>query len=310
MTSVLILLATYNGERFLIQQLDSLYAQENVDFHILARDDGSGDTTLDVLHNYSQNYGRMTIIEGENVGAACSFFSLIKYAVEKLPRYDYYAFCDQDDVWYNDKLSRAVKCLEPSVNPLKLYFSMASLCDADNLIIGKTSLPRDIGFQTVFFNNPALGCTQVLSYDLLCMGLDIPYIKSYDTKKKRAILHDAWIYDIASFADAFMVCDDRPSMNYRQHGSNVTTYKKTCVQKYKIVIRNIKRYYKTRYQEAWLIKKYEGRFCKEKRDYLNMFCHYKDNWFRTLQCAAIAKIKCRTLADRILFRFMIVLRFF
>lgn len=307
---VLILLSTYKGERFLDQQLDSLYAQVDIDFHILARDDGSGDATLGILHDYFNKYGRMTIIEGENVGAACSFFALIKYAIEELPRYDYYAFCDQDDVWYNDKLSRAVKCLEPSANPLKLYFSMANLCDADNNIIGKTALPRDIGYQTVFFNNPALGCTQVLSYDLLCMGLDVPYIIGYDTNKQRAILHDAWIYDVASFTDAFMVCDDQPSMNYRQHGSNVTTYKKSWFQKYKLVIKNIKKYRNARYQESWLLKKYDDRFNKEKRDYLNMFCHYKDNWLKTLLCAFKANLKCRALADRILFRLMIITRTF
>lgn len=307
---VLILLSTYNGERFLDQQLDSIYAQENVDYHILARDDGSSDTTLDVLHNYSQNYGRMTIIEGENVGAACSFFSLIKYAVDKMPRYDYYAFCDQDDVWYNDKLARAVRCLQSSSNLLKLYFSMANLCDADNKIIGKTSMPRDIGYHTVFFNNPALGCTQVLSYDLLCMGLDVPYIISHDTKKQRALLHDAWIYDVASFTDAFMMCDDRTSMSYRQHGSNVTTYKKSWFQKYKFVIKNINKYRNARYQESWLLKKYEDRYSEEKRDYLNMFCHYKDNWFKTVLCAFKANLKCRALADRVLFRLMIVTRTF
>ena len=307
---VLILLSTYNGERFLDQQLDSIYAQENVDYHILARDDGSSDTTLDVLHNYSQNYGRMTIIEGENVGAACSFFSLIKYAVDKMPRYDYYAFCDQDDVWYNDKLARAVRCLQSSSNLLNLYFSMANLCDADNKIIGKTSMPRDIGYHTVFFNNPALGCTQVLSYDLLCMGLDVPYIISHDTKKQRALLHDAWIYDVASFTDAFMMCDDRTSMSYRQHGSNVTTYKKSWFQKYKFVIKNINKYRNARYQESWLLKKYEDRYSEEKRDYLNMFCHYKDNWFKTVLCAFKANLKCRALADRVLFRLMIVTRTF
>lgn len=310
MTSVLILLATYNGERFLSQQLDSLYLQENVDFHILARDDGSKDGTLNLLRKYSRDKGKMTIIEGDNVGAAVCFFKLIQYAVESMQKYDYYAFCDQDDVWYSDKLDRAVRCLGASDNPLKLYFSMAKLCDANDNIIGLTNLSHYIGFYTVFFSNPALGCTQVLTYDLLKMGLVVPYIDCYGTQKKRALLHDEWIYDIASFADAFMVFDNHPTMNYRQHGANVTTYKKSWFLKYKLVITRAKEYYKARYQEAWLLKKYENMFSKEKQDYLNMFCYYRDSWYKTFQCACKVKIKGRSFIDRILFKAMILTRIF
>ena len=101
---VLILVSTYNGEKYLPEQLDSLYAQEGVDIHILVRDDGSKDNTIGILKNYQGSKGKMTIIEGENIGAGQSFLALINEATTNYPDYDYYAFCDQDDVWYGNKV--------------------------------------------------------------------------------------------------------------------------------------------------------------------------------------------------------------
>lgn len=296
--------------KFLKEQLDSLYAQEGVDFHILVRDDESRDDTVNLLRKYHSEKGKMTILEGKNVGAARSFYALIKHAVEKMPHYDYYALCDQDDVWYPNKLRRAVDCLAPSDNPLKMYFSMANLSDAENNIIGKTSVPRIIGYKTVFFSNPALGCTQVISYELLKFGLDVPYITDFSTKSQRALLHDAWLYDIASYTDAFMICDDQPSMNYRQHGNNVTTYKKSLINKYKLVIKNIKKYNNARFQEALLLRTYKDLYNKQKRDYLEIFCSYRENWFNTIRCATKADLKSRSFVDGVIFRIMILCRFF
>ena len=95
MNKILILMSTYNGEKYLSEQLNSLLLQENVNIKILIRDDGSTDNTHKILNFYSSNYPNISWYTGENKGPALSFMDLLFNA----PESDYYAFCDQDDVW-------------------------------------------------------------------------------------------------------------------------------------------------------------------------------------------------------------------
>lgn len=127
-----ILISTYNGEKYIKEQLDSIFAQTYQDFHIYIRDDGSTDGTVDEIVQYqckASYRDRMTLIRGENVGFSKSFFALLKEAHEG----DYWAFCDQDDVWYPDKLKLAVHWMEGKADrkiPL-LYHSGFELGNAD-----------------------------------------------------------------------------------------------------------------------------------------------------------------------------------
>ena len=112
-----ILLSTFNGEKYLEEQLDSLKSQTFKDVFVLARDDGSSDSTKEILlRNESETFKWYS---GENVGAARSFMLLNNDA----PEADYYAYCDQDDYWFPEKLEAAVNILEKSNNKLKLYYS-------------------------------------------------------------------------------------------------------------------------------------------------------------------------------------------
>ena len=104
MKSVCVLLATFNGERYLPDQIESLMEQKGVSIKIFVRDDGSTDNTHKLLKKWSKK-GILTWYTGENLKPANSFMSLLKEA----PIADYYAFCDQDDIWDKDKLDVAVK---------------------------------------------------------------------------------------------------------------------------------------------------------------------------------------------------------
>ena len=95
MRSVIVLLSTYNGERYLRQQIDSLLNQKNVSLRILARDDGSNDATMSILKEYADKHDIFSYYQGENCGPAKSFLDLIS----KAEKADYYALCDQDDIW-------------------------------------------------------------------------------------------------------------------------------------------------------------------------------------------------------------------
>lgn len=106
-----ILMSTYNGEQYLVEQLDSIFEQSYQDFVLYVRDDGSTDSTVKILREYQSrlsNRNKMIICSEKNVGFCISFFRLLEMSTEG----DYWAFSDQDDVWYKDKLLHAVEWLE------------------------------------------------------------------------------------------------------------------------------------------------------------------------------------------------------
>ena len=104
---VQILLSTYNGEKYLEELIISLLDQEYSNLSILIRDDGSVDRTVEILKKYENN-NNISIIFGENLGVVDSFFELIKNADAEA---EFVAFCDQDDLWEQSKIFRAVNIL-------------------------------------------------------------------------------------------------------------------------------------------------------------------------------------------------------
>ena len=109
---IAIFLSTYNGSRYLKKQLDSIANQTYIDLiHLYIRDDGSSDSTLDIISKYSCKMN-ITVILGDNVGPAKSFWELF---TNKDIMADYYAFCDQDDIWDKDKVEKGVKALNDSI---------------------------------------------------------------------------------------------------------------------------------------------------------------------------------------------------
>ena len=106
--TVTVAMSTYNGERYLREQIDSILNQKNVDIVLFVRDDGSKDATLDILGEYSAKYDNVLFSAGNNLGIGKSFYEALRLA----PESDYYAFSDQDDVWLQDKVASGVKALE------------------------------------------------------------------------------------------------------------------------------------------------------------------------------------------------------
>ena len=146
-----ILVSTYNGEKYITEQLDSIFAQSYQDFHVYIRDDGSQDRTVKVISDYIRNQhlqDRITLTEGANVGFCRSFYELLYQAKDG----DYWAFCDQDDVWYEDKLALAVtwmKGKEDQSIPL-LYHSGFELGNAD---LSERSIYQTGTFSYRFYNS-------------------------------------------------------------------------------------------------------------------------------------------------------------
>lgn len=208
--NVTVILSTFNGSAFLQEQLNSLYAQTHPNIKILARDDGSTDTTRHILER-AQADGRITVLaDHENLGAAASFFRLLQAAATGA---DYIAFCDQDDVWLPEKISRAIAALATIRNGrAAAYYSRLDIVDATLTPIRSTALPVKIGFGNALVENICVGCTMVLNrhaIDLVCENLPA-----------NVLIHDWWCYLVLScFGE--IVFDRDAHIKYRQHGENV-----------------------------------------------------------------------------------------
>ena len=122
-----IIVSTYNGSKYIREQLKSLFDQSYPNIDIYVRDDGSDDGTLDILKEYEAS-GTVTLIRGENLGFCGSFMELLRLT----DKGDFWSFCDQDDIWYPDKVALAVKWLErqKQEEPL-LYYSLSEMAGSN-----------------------------------------------------------------------------------------------------------------------------------------------------------------------------------
>lgn len=229
---VVILLSTYNGQRYLSQQLDSLCRQTFSHFSILIRDDGSSDASVEVVKGYVARYENIKLIAGENLGVVRSFLELLK-AAPSSPQH-YYAFCDQDDVWQPEKLEVAVARLRAESNPdVALYFSRLKIVDPQLQSLGISAIPAYIGFENALVENAALGCTQVFGASIRQLMLQ--------AQPELMMMHDWWAYLLAATFGT-VIYDAEPRIAYRQHTANVVGWDKNMVsllKKSKIFLHNL-----------------------------------------------------------------------
>lgn len=218
-TTCLVLLSTYNGEKYIEEQLDSLLKQEGVGLHILIRDDGSKDSTVNIISNIKEHTSiPIMLLEEKNSGAKASFFELLRIASEKYSEFEYFAFCDQDDVWKPNKLRRAVTIMsqEASTSPL-MYCSATQMVDAklSPLKVWPSTPRKKLSMYNALVENVAVGCTTVLNKK----ALDL-ISSSLPSNADQVIMHDWWAYlCISTFGK--VIFDQDPFILYRQHSSNV-----------------------------------------------------------------------------------------
>jgi len=205
-----VLLSTYNGARYLKPQLDSLLAQDYPDVIIQVRDDGSSDSTLAILDSYAARYPAIRVMRGTNIGVARSFLTLL---AEADPTCNYFAFCDQDDVWLPDKISVAVGNLTPAGHDTPtLYFSRVEYVDNVLRHLRMSPAPRRPGFGNALVENCAPGCTML--FNQATRQLILSRLPS------SVFVHDSWTYLVVS-AFGRLVFHDVARIKYRQHAANV-----------------------------------------------------------------------------------------
>lgn len=214
--SVAVLLSAHNGARFLQEQLDSLVRQSHRRWMLYWRDDGSSDAALAILQEFAAyaGDGRACFVpRSGRLGATRSYLTLLASAWQD--QCDYFAFADQDDIWFDDKLTRGLAALaEVPEGVPALYCARQELVDEQLRYLGRSpAYRREVGFPAALTQNIATGCTVILNRAAaeIVLSLGVP----------DGTLHDWWCYLAVSAAGGQIIVDRRTVLLYRQHVNNL-----------------------------------------------------------------------------------------
>lgn len=215
-----ILLATYNGEKYLNEQLESIFAQDFQDFRIVIRDDGSTDHTLDILSKWKGLYPqKIEIIRDDlkNLGPTLNFNQLLQYA-----QAPYICFSDQDDKWLPEKLSKQLEFIQSieaeHTDKGVMVFCDLIICDENLEIISTSLIEKDrldvkaITTNRLLMQNVPYGCATMINLQLL---------KQITPIDPRALLHDHWMAIISSLIGVIKFHDEA-LIYHRIHTSNAS----------------------------------------------------------------------------------------
>jgi len=214
MEKVAVLMSTYNGEKFLREQIESILAQKNVEINLLVRDDGSSDKTLEILKEYSKK-GMLSLETGKNCGVGNSFMRLLYKTPDA---YDFYAFSDQDDIWLPDKMICAIEKIRDQQAP-SLYTGNQMLIDRFGRKMGaRYESAPSVDYHQILCNNMLSGCTMVFNRALFSLLRDEKRRPSQRLLKNR--IHDVWVA-MAAAVSGSVIFDEDSHILYRQHENNV-----------------------------------------------------------------------------------------
>lgn len=300
---VCVMMSTYNGEKFLRRQLESIANQQGVAVELHVRDDGSQDSTVNILNKFSSEHSNISYYSGEkNLGPCGSFFELMCAEHNA----DYYALSDQDDVWDNNKLLSAVnklKLLPPNIPAL--YHSNLRIVDRNEKFIRIShSHPKISGADYSYLTEGIVtGCTAVYNKALAKIIADI--------KPQNFSMHDTWLYTVSSIFGN-VIYDFEPHISYRQHGANVIGAVKSRFS-LEILKREFNRYFNWKDQHcffnAQILKKQFGDMLnQETNQKLDEIINYKNSFASTFRLAADKDFDSESIYRSMRFKIKVLLR--
>lgn len=227
---VLVLMSTYNGEKYLEAQLESIITQEGATPIILIRDDGSSDGTHKILKRYEAR--GIQWYQGHNIGAWKSFMELLQNAEKHvdLENIDYIALADQDDIWDKDKLYTASDGLDKNHGASLYCCALKTFCES-NTDKHTVIIPKVYGLLESLIRNKMAGCTMVFTKELLAV------VNQY--QPFRMVMHDAWIVQVCRVLNRRIIIDSKPHIRYRLHDNNTCGAAITIRQKANTHIRRV-----------------------------------------------------------------------
>lgn len=215
---VAVCLATYNGEKYLAEQLESLLLQSYSNWKVYIRDDGSTDNTRQIIHYYEKKFPEKIVeIKGLSGGGnSQKNFAVIHRWVTENVDPDYYMFCDQDDYWLKDKIKISINAIDKFKDEPALCHSDLKVADSELRIISDSFIkyralnPEVKDINHLLIQNNITGCTMIWNRELN------EYIK---LDNGRIAMHDWWIALIASSLGVIKFIPESTIL-YRQHGNN------------------------------------------------------------------------------------------
>lgn len=280
--SVEVLMSTYNGEKYIEKQIETIMNQSDVDVHLTIRDDGSTDDTVRIVRRLIDCYpDKIRVVEGKNIGYRKSFLEIFQYAQEM----DYYCFADQDDIWEPEKLVRAIEKLELVLGDIKLYVSSLNIVDENlNIISYKDISKNPNSIESYFTRGRFAGCTFVFTKALkdTVMGLI-----DFSIPEKAMPDHDFFVASCAYAYGSVYVDPDSYILHVR-HDDSVTSggngFKKRIKGEYNLLFRRKDVHYT---MANILLKKDKYVVNAETYHFLQLVASYKvslKNRFRLLMC--------------------------
>lgn len=216
--SLAILLATYNSEKYLREQIDSLFCQTYKEWTLFIHDDGSTDATLSIVNEYLSLHDNIVVLDFPPTGGAKSNFMQMLACVDA----DYYMFCDHDDVWLNTKVEKTFNSMKEAEN---VYGDCPIIVHSDLFVVDQNLkivhpsfwkyegiYPKDIrSFGMLSAFNLATGCTMMINSRAKEVTPD---------DCKEALMHDSWITAAVLWAKGKVIEIPQSLVYYRQHGNN------------------------------------------------------------------------------------------
>lgn len=303
MDKIAVLMSTYNGEKYLRAQIDSILNQKG-DFNLclIVRDDGSKDNTQNILEEYRSS-GKLEWCSGENVKTALSFLTLIK----NNPGYDYYAFADQDDYWDDDKLQIGLDILKRKNEMPTLYFCNTEYVDKDLASIGGKTYNRkpQLDFFSVLLAPGFLGCTMIFNAKLA----EIIQVRDLPSK---ASMHDSFLAKVCLSNGGEIIYDPTSHMKYRQHGGNVigSTKGKFDAIKRRIGTINKKNDIGVAEDAHEILLLYSDNIGRNKKEWIEQLARYKEGVMNTIRLALSRKPRFSSRNMEITVRLAILMRHF
>jgi len=282
---VLVLMATYNGEKYLPEQIDSILAQKDVDIFIKVSDDRSTDNTQKILQCYKEKFSNFDYqINEKNKGFAYNFLDLYFSANDF--DFDYCAFADQDDFWLENKMIEAIKLIDKNDSEKGCFY-------CSNLKLADENL-KEYGMQedksvlrgkkySFLVANIATGCTTVINRKF--------YNQSLKYRPEHIALHDYWLFLVAVFT-ANYVYDFNGYILYRQHSNNQIGSNKKFFTKFKWQHFMHPKYSTTTLLKE-LIKGYESELDPVDLKYIKTAAFYRDGFGKKMKLLFSHKIRRR-----------------
>jgi len=301
---VSVILSSFNGARYLPEQLDSLLGQSYSNLWIQVRDDGSCAATRAILESYAAQHANIGVSFGERLGIVNSFFHLLTHANDTS---EYFALCDQDDVWYPDKVERAVSKLSAVDRGVPaLYCSRQEYVNHHLDHLGYSRVPpRAPLFQNALVENIATGCSVVLNRaarDMIVSQLP-----------RRCIMHDWWCYLVVA-AFGTVIYDAYPGVKYRLHGANDTgaavSLREDFVRRVQRFLRGRDDVFRIHAQAQEFACIYQDALPADKREGLDRFLASKRSAITRLLFAMNPSVYRQSRFDDVLLRMLITLNWY